>query len=174
MIGFTFISLREVIMTTMSAEDKKRSRHFWKWVTTQKKMVKADLDKDKCLQKQLRAEHAGEFPSLYCHTKTFRVGESVKEFYRKVLKFHTKLREDDAFATSDEIFDSLELFEGEIDENKEELFKKHYFAGYTNFSKTVKGDHRKYQMNYVDKIFKNFKLIQRNKKKSSRSRSVKG
>ena len=34
-------------METMPVDDtKKRCRHFWKWVTTQKKLVKADVDND--------------------------------------------------------------------------------------------------------------------------------
>ena len=140
---------------------KKRYNHFWKWVITQKKMLKVDVNKDKSLQKLLRAEHAREFPSLYSQTKTFRVAESIKEFYRKVLNFHIRLRENEDFEYSDEMFDNLALFEGEIDKDKEEAFKKHYFARYTNFSKNVKGDHRNYQMNYLDQIFKNFKRIQR-------------
>ena len=149
----------------MSADNKmKRCRHFWKWIAAQKKLLKADLEMDINLQKMLRAEHAREFPTLYSHTKTFCVAKSVKEFYHKVLKFHMRLREDDDFAYSDEMFDTLELFEGEIDKNKEEAFKKHYFAGYTNFSKRGKGNHRNYQMNYLDKIFKNFKRVQRNNK----------
>ena len=145
-----------------AADNKRRCRHFWKWVTAQKKMLKADVDKDKCLQKLLRAEHAIEFPSLYCHTKSFRVAESVKEFYRKMLKFNSRLREDETFAYSDQMFDNLELFDGEIDKNKEEAFKKHYFAGYTNFLKHRKGGHRNYQMHYLYTIFKNFKRVQRN------------
>ena len=141
-------------METIPANNK-RSRHFWKWVTTQKKMLKGDIDKS--LQKQLRDEHAIEFPSLFCHTKSFRVSESVKEFHRKVLKFNSRLREDEDFAYSDQMFDNLELFEGEIDKDKEEAFQKHYFAGYNNFLKHRKGGHSNYQMHYLYKIFKNFK-----------------
>ena len=142
----------------------KRCRHFWKWVTTEKKMVKADVDKDKCLQKQLRAEHAREFPSLHSHTKIFCVAESIKEFYRKVLQFNARLREDEDFAYSDKMFDNLELFEGAIDKNKEEAFQKYYFARYNNFSKNTKGDHRIYQMHVLDTMFNNFKRVQRNNK----------
>ena len=150
-------------MKTMPMDNRtQRCRHFWKWITTQKKMLKADIDEDKCLQKLLRAEHAREFPSLYSQTKTYCVAESIKEFYRKVLKFHITLREDEDFEYLDDMFDNLALFEGENDKDKEEAFKKHYFARYTNFSKNVKGDHRAFQMNYLDQIFKNFKRVQRN------------
>ena len=147
----------------MPADNKmKRYNHFWKWIISQKKMLKVDVDKDKCLQKLLRAEHAREFPSLYGQTKTYCVAESIKEFYRKVLKFHITLREDEDFEYLDDMFDNLALFEGEIDKDKEEAFKKYYFARYTNFSKNVKGDHRAFQTNYLDQIFKNFKRVQRN------------
>ena len=163
-------------METMPVDDKKkRCRHFWKWVTTQKKLVKADVDNDKCLQELLRTEHAREFPSLYCHTKTFRVAESIKEFHRKVLKFNALLREDEDFAYFDGMFDSLALYEGEIDEKTEEAFKKHYFAGYTNFSKHRKGDHRNYQMYYLDKIFKNRKQERKrqiNEEKKAKKQAV--
>ena len=74
------------------------------------------------------------------------------------------LREDEDFSYSDEMFDSLALYEGKIDENTEEAFKKHYFAGYTNFLKHRKGDHRNYQMNYLHTLSKNFKRVQRNNK----------
>ena len=149
----------------MPADNRmKRCRHFWKWVTTEKKMVKADVDKDKCLQKQLRAEHAREFPSLHSHTRIFCVAESIKEFYRKVLQFNARMREDEDFAYSDKMFDNLELFEGAIDKNKEEAFQKYYFARYNNFSKNTKGDHRIYQMHVLDAMFNNFKRVQRNNK----------
>ena len=69
----------------------KRYRHFWKWITTKKKLLKAEVDKDIHLKKQLRAEHAREFPYLYSQTKTFRVAESIKQFHRKVLKFNATL-----------------------------------------------------------------------------------
>ena len=85
-----------------SASQKRRQRHFWKWVMGFKKITKDCLRSNVHQLNQLRAEHVKTFPNLYSKTKTFSVNESIKEFHRKVIKFNATLRESKDFKYCDE------------------------------------------------------------------------
>ena len=148
-----------------STLQKRRERHFWKWVTDTKNVSKGDIAKDFKKLDTLRAEHSTAFPHLYASTKSFGVNESVRLFHRKVLKFNIALRESDDFSYNDEMFDNLPLVDDEIDKNISEKFMKHYFASYKSFTKHGGvSDHRLYQMHYLDRLLKNYKNVQRKNK----------
>ena len=152
-------------MTDDAAARKKRQRHFWKWVTATKKLSKSEVSKDFKTLNSLRLEHNKSFPYLYVTKKSFSVNEFIKEFHRKVLKFNATLRESNDFSYSDEMFDGLPLFDGEIEDSVSDNFLKHYFAGYKSFTKNGGVSyHKTYQMHYLDMLFKNFKKIERKNK----------
>ena len=64
-----------------------RYRHFWGWVTKEKKFSKGELVKNRKLNHELKREHENAFPHLYKQTKGLQVRESIKMFQRKLLTF---------------------------------------------------------------------------------------
>ena len=78
---------------------------------------------------RLRNEHSELFPNLYTSVKWFNVKSSVREFYRKVIAFKAKLKNDKAYEYSDDLFDGLEFSQDDISGEDSQRFMRHYFSG---------------------------------------------
>ncbi|XP_076069172.1 uncharacterized protein LOC143041212 [Oratosquilla oratoria] len=144
---------------------KRRNRHFWGWVTREKKLTKGELNANKKLTQQMKSEHMSTFPDLYQQTKVSNVKESIKVFQRKLLTFNKKLNEDKNYNYSDDVLDSLEVYVGEIPKERTEGFEKHYFAGYKSFTKNGgKSDHTEYQKHYLQRTFQSQRRLDKAKK----------
>ncbi|XP_076057358.1 uncharacterized protein LOC143034899 [Oratosquilla oratoria] len=144
---------------------KKRLRHFWMWVTKEKGLEKKDVNSNVKFHNKLRGEHSTLFPHLYAHDKKYWLTQDIKDFHHRLLSFNKLLRENKDYDYSDAMFDTIPLLEEEIKESVFEGFQKHYFAGYKNFvSNGGKSCHRAYQMHYLEKTHKNFKVAEKRNK----------
>ena len=108
-----------------TAERQRRNRHFWKWVTSVKKLNKKTLKPQEIYN--LPEEHKKSFPYLYENDKKFNVMQNIKDFNKIVLLFNEKLRNDPEFqcdGSKFKYFSNLALKERE--EMKNDDFIRHY------------------------------------------------